>query len=123
MSRGGEIDELLTPTCTSLNDRINEDGDELYSIIEDKSLTDNEEIFSQNQKLKNEIDNILSKLEPREREILECYFGINKEYNGMTLETIGEKYNLTKERIRQIKEKAIRKIRFNADNLFNILNE
>jgi RNA polymerase primary sigma factor len=123
VDENGEIDELLTPTCTSLNDRINEDGDELYSIIEDKSLTDNEEIFSQNQKLKNEIDNILSKLEPREREILECYFGINKEYNGMTLETIGEKYNLTKERIRQIKEKAIRKIRFNADNLFNILNE
>ena len=123
VDENGEIDELLTPTCASLNDTINEDGDELYSIIEDKSLSDNEEIFSQNQKLKNEINNILSKLESREREILECYFGINKEYSGMTLETIGEKYNLTKERIRQIKEKAIRKIRFNADNLFNILNE
>lgn len=120
---GEIIDELITPSCLSLNDVINEDGDELYSIIEDKSLSEEEEIFSQNQKIKNEIDNILSKLDSKEKEILECYFGINREYDGMTLETIGEKYGLTKERIRQIKQKAIRKIRFNADDLFTILSK
>tara|TARA_Y100000592_G_scaffold15668_1_gene23058 strand:- start:4567 stop:5403 length:837 start_codon:yes stop_codon:yes gene_type:complete len=121
-----ELGEVLeapkTPSCTSLNDVINDEGDELYCLIEDKNSTTEKEIFSQDDKIKEEIKNILSKLDDREREVLECYFGINKEYDGMTLEAIGEKYDLTKERIRQIKEKAIRRIRFNADGLFDILN-
>lgn len=120
---GQIVDEILTPTCTSLNDIINDDGDELYSLIEDVNLSTEEEVFSPNDRIKEEINNVLSLLDYREREIVECYFGINKEYNGMTLEAIGEKYGLTKERIRQIKEKAIRRIRFNADGLFDILNE
>jgi len=120
---GQIVDEILTPTCTSLNDIINDDGDELYSLIEDVNLSTEEELFSPNDRIKEEINNVLSLLDYREREIVECYFGINKEYNGMTLEAIGEKYGLTKERIRQIKEKAIRRIRFNADGLFDILNE
>jgi RNA polymerase primary sigma factor len=120
---GNFIDDVSTPVCTSLNDIINEDGDELYTLLEDKNSNLQEELFTSDQRIKEEINNILSKLDVREKEILECYFGINKEFNGMTLEAIGEKYGLTKERIRQIKEKAIRRIRFNADNLFDILNE
>jgi RNA polymerase primary sigma factor len=119
---GETIETPKTPSCTSLNDVINEDGDELYCLIEDKNSTTEKEIFSQDDKIKEEIKNILSKLEPREKEVLESYFGLNKDYDGMTLEAIGEKYNLTKERIRQIKEKAIRRIRFNANGLFDILN-
>ena len=120
---GDVVDELRTPHCTSLNDVINEDGDELYCLIEDKNSNIEEEVFSSEARIKEEINNMLSKLDPREREILECYFGINKKYNGMTLEAIGDKYDLTKERIRQIKEKAIRRIRFNAGGLFDIINE
>lgn len=119
---GEFVDTPKTPSCTSLNDVINEDGDELYCLLEDKNSTTEKEIFSQDDKIKEEIKNILSKLDVREKEVLESYFGINKEYDGMTLEAIGEKYDLTKERIRQIKEKAIRRIRFNADGLFDILN-
>jgi len=119
---GETLDTPRTPSCTSLNDVINEDGDELYCLLEDKNSTTEKEIFSQDDKIKEEIKNILSKLDTREKEVLESYFGINKEYDGMTLEAIGEKYDLTKERIRQIKEKAIRRIRFNADGLFDILN-
>ena len=119
---GETIDTPKTPSCTSLNDVINEDGDELYCLLEDKNSTTEKEIFSQDDKIKEEIKNILSKLDVREKEVLESYFGINKDYDGMTLEAIGEKYDLTKERIRQIKEKAIRRIRFNADGLFDILN-
>jgi RNA polymerase primary sigma factor len=119
---GETLEAPKTPSCTSLNDVINEDGDELYCLLEDNNSTTEKEIFSQDDKIKKEIKNILSKLDPREKEVLECYFGINKEYDGMTLEAIGEKYNLTKERIRQIKEKAIRRIRFNANGLFDILN-
>jgi len=119
---GETLETPKTPSCTSLNDVINEDGDELYCLLEDNNSTTEKEIFSQDDKIKKEIKNILSKLDPREKEVLECYFGINKEYDSMTLEAIGEKYNLTKERIRQIKEKAIRRIRFNANGLFDILN-
>lgn len=120
---GNVVEELLTPHCTSLNDIINEDGDELYCLIADENSNTENEIFSSEVRIKKEINAILSKLDPREREILECYFGIDKEYNGMTLEAIGDKYGLTKERIRQIKEKAIRRIRFNAGGLFDIINE
>lgn len=120
----GEITEtVITPYCSSLNDVINDDGDELCSIIEDKNSSIEEEVFSTREKVKSEIDDMLSKLDDREREIIECYFGINKDYEGMTLEAIGDKYGLTKERIRQIKEKAIRRIRFNSSGLFDILNE
>jgi RNA polymerase primary sigma factor len=62
-------------------------------------------------------------LDERERVIIESYFGINTDCEAMTLEAIGEKYGLTKERIRQIKEKAIRKLRHNAQNLFSLINE
>lgn len=48
-------------------------------------------------------------LEDREKVVIEAYFGINQ--REMTLEEIGSKYNLTRERVRQIKEKAIRRLR------------
>ena len=47
------------------------------------------------------------------------YFGIDG--SPMTLEQIGEEYSLTKERIRQIKEKSLRKLRSNSDNLFEFV--
>lgn len=120
---GEYIETSSTPYCSSLNDVINEDGDELYCLIPDENSNIEEEVFSTEDRIKDEIANMLSKLDDREKEIIECYFGINKEYDGMTLEAIGDKYGLTKERIRQIKEKAIRRIRFNASELFDILNE
>ena len=122
-TNGDVVEQLITPQCTSLNDVINEDGDELYCLIPDVNSNFEEDIFSTNDRIKKEINNIFSKLDNREREILECYFGIDREYNGMTLEAIGDKHGLTKERIRQIKEKAIRRIRFNAGGLFDIINE
>jgi RNA polymerase primary sigma factor len=48
---------------------------------------------------------------------------VNIEGEPMTLETIGERFKLSKERIRQIKEKAIRKLRHNVHGLYNILNQ
>lgn len=60
--------------------------------------------------LKVEIRNALAALPEREAEVLRLYFGIDVDY-AMTLEEIGEKFNLTRERVRQIKEKAIRKLR------------
>jgi RNA polymerase primary sigma factor len=60
--------------------------------------------------LKTEIDRALSTLTDREAEVIKLYFGLNKEHS-LTLEEIGERFNLTRERVRQIKEKAIRRLR------------
>ena len=60
--------------------------------------------------LRSEIERALSTLTEREAEVVKLYFGLNKEHS-LTLEEIGEKFNLTRERVRQIKEKAIRRLR------------
>lgn len=60
--------------------------------------------------LKIEIENTLATLTKREAEIVRLYFGLGHE-QPMTLEEIGERFNLTRERIRQIKEKALRRLR------------
>ncbi len=64
--------------------------------------------------LREEIGRALSTLNERERNIIEAFFGINQ--TEMTLEEIGDKYGLTRERVRQIKEKAIRRLRHNTKN-------
>ncbi|MFA7289973.1 MAG: sigma-70 family RNA polymerase sigma factor, partial [Melioribacteraceae bacterium] len=60
--------------------------------------------------LKSEIGRALSTLTEREAEVIKLYFGISVEHS-YTLEEIGEKFNLTRERVRQIKEKAIRRLK------------
>ena len=57
-----------------------------------------------------EIEKALSKLSEHEAEVIKLYFGLSNE-QPMTLEEIGDRFNLTRERIRQIKEKAIRRLR------------
>lgn len=60
--------------------------------------------------LQREIDRSLSTLTEREREVIKLFFGIGMNH-GLTLEEIGAKFDLTRERVRQIKEKAIRRLR------------
>ena len=62
-----------------------------------------------NESLNKEIERALSTLATREREIIKSFFGIGCQ--EMTLEEIGERFGLTRERVRQIKEKAIRKLK------------
>ena len=64
--------------------------------------------------LREEIGRALNLLHERERKIIEAFFGIGMP--EMTLEEIGDKYELTRERVRQIKEKAIRRLRHNTQN-------
>lgn len=84
----------------------------LLDVIEDveQPSPDNELI---SESLKAEIKSVLAILPDREAEVIKLYFGLDVEYS-MTLEEIGEKFNLTRERVRQIKEKAIRKLRHNS---------
>ena len=60
--------------------------------------------------LKEEVNRALESLPEREAEVLRLYFGLNVDHS-LTLEEIGERFNLTRERVRQIKEKAIRRLR------------
>src|SRR6201982_3877694 len=63
-----------------------------------------------NESLSKEIDRALSTLTERERDVIKLFFGIGIPH-GLTLEEIGAKFDLTRERVRQIKEKAIRRLR------------
>ena len=65
-----------------------------------------------NESLSTEVERALSTLTERERDIIKLFFGINCQ--EMTLEEIGEKFGLTRERVRQIKEKAIRRLRHSS---------
>ena len=67
------------------------------------------------QSLRDEVQRTLDMLGEKEREIVEAFFGISQP--EMTLEEIGDKYGLTRERVRQIKEKAVRKLRHNKSNV------
>lgn len=119
-----EFVELTNSTCSSINDYINEDGDEVSDLLSD-DINVEEEIIknSDDTKIKEALSKTLEILDERERCIIECYYGLNNDYEAMTLEGIGDKYNLTKERIRQIKSKAIMKLRYNASNLQLLLDK
>ena len=77
----------------------------------DTPTADNELVL---ESLRNEIARALQFLNERERNVIEAFFGINQQ--EMTLEEIAGKYSLTRERVRQIKEKAIRRLRNNTKN-------
>jgi len=116
-----ELSMTKYPKCASLNEYINEEGDELIDLIPGETPEDNQ--LEIDDRIKKQLNNTLSILDERERSIIECYFGIDIDCEAMTLEVIGERYSLTKERIRQIKEKAIRKLRHNAHDLYDLINE
>ncbi|MNL68934.1 RNA polymerase sigma factor RpoD [compost metagenome] len=75
-------------------------------LLEGSSDTDDDVMKDS---LKAEIQRILKSLSVREAEIISSYFGLEGD-NGPTIEEIGKKYDLTKERIRQIKERAIKRL-------------
>lgn len=64
--------------------------------------------------LRREIERSLSTLTDRERDVVRLFFGLGEHPHGLTLEEIGAKFDLTRERVRQIKEKAIRRLRHNS---------
>jgi len=80
-------------------------------VNNDAPMADDELVM---ESLREEIRRALMTLNERERNIIVAFYGIDQP--EMTLEEIGEKYGLTRERVRQIKEKAIRRLRHNTDN-------
>jgi RNA polymerase primary sigma factor len=81
----------------------------LLDVLEN-DLEDKPDSGLVNESLRKEVQRALSTLTQREADVIALYFGLNGEH-AMTLEEIGEKFNLTRERVRQIKEKAIRRLR------------
>jgi RNA polymerase primary sigma factor len=80
----------------------------LFDVIQDNDQPTPDYILM-SESLKLEIREALSTLKEREQEVIKMYFGIDREY-ALTLNEIGEKFHLTRERVRQIKEKAIRRL-------------
>ena len=87
------------------------DGDKnsLIDVIKDENQSSPDEPLM-NDSLKDEIRQSLDTLKERERQVIKMYFGIERDY-ALTLNEIGEEFNLTRELVRQIKEKAIRRLR------------
>jgi len=85
------------------------DGNSLLDVLKNEHMPAPDDHLM-DESLKIEIERVLSTLTPREAKIIKLYFGINQE-RPLTLEEIGELFNLTRERVRQIKEKALRKLR------------
>jgi len=94
---------------------IDGEDNSLLDVLQnnDATMADNELV---QESLRDEISRALKTLNDRERSIVEAFFGINQ--SEMTLEEIGDKYGLTRERVRQIKEKAIRRLRHNTKNKY-----
>ncbi|GBD86301.1 RNA polymerase sigma factor SigA [bacterium BMS3Abin03] len=87
----------------------NESNNRLLDVIPDnKNILPDKKLMQES--LKNEVETILTKLTAREAEVIKLSYGIGYEKSA-TLEEIGKQFNLTRERIRQIKEKALRKLR------------
>jgi len=85
------------------------DDNRLLDVIQDDLQPPPDDLLL-NESLRIEVQRALTTLSEREAEVIKLYFGLDREH-PLTLEEIGERFNLTRERVRQIKEKAIRRLR------------
>ena len=88
---------------------VQDEDNTMYDVLKsEEAPTPETELLYES--LRNEIDRAISTLTQREQDVVRLYFGLNGSH-PMTLEEIGEKFDLTRERVRQIKEKAIRRLK------------
>jgi RNA polymerase primary sigma factor len=104
------------PFCVGLHNEINEDGDQLIDTIPNKNAENPEDILNTPEEIKKKVSLMLNVLDEREKIIIEKYYGLNGVESN--LDDLGEEFGCTKERIRQIKDRSIRKLR---DHSFNLL--
>lgn len=120
-SNGKALDDkfLTLPSIIDLDMNINEEGDTLFDIIKNEDADMPDATFNTKDMLKSKLMGLLNILDDREKVIIEDYFGISG--SPRTLEDIGTDFSLTKERVRQIKEKALRKLRNESSVLFEYM--
>jgi len=119
-----EVAEVLEMTSVDVSDTIQmssrhlsvdapfsgNDENSLLDVLRDDGSYSEPDSPLIEESLKMEVDKVLSSLSEREAEVIRLYFGLVNE-RSMTLEEIGDRFKLTRERVRQIKEKSIRKLR------------
>jgi RNA polymerase primary sigma factor len=104
------VQQVSTMTPVSLDEPVpGHDG--MLVIDQLVCKYESPEEYAQKMEMENIIDNVLGTLTPRERDIIQMRFGLDRFSREMTLEEIGQHYGLTRERIRQIETKALRKLR------------
>jgi RNA polymerase primary sigma factor len=117
-----EQDIPISPTlpyCVGLYKEINEEGDQLIDIIPNKNIESPEDIMNTPEEIKKKVSLMLSVLDDREKTIIERYYGLTGVESN--LEDLGEEFGCTKERIRQLRDKAIKKLRNESFGLLNYL--
>lgn len=107
------------PYTVNLDNPLNEEGDTLLDVIINPNSEMPDANLSTEQTLKEKLLSMLDVLDEREKIIIQDYFGLSG--STRTLEDIGNDFDLTKERVRQIKEKALRKLRNETGILFDYL--
>ena len=118
---GKKLDDKFSslPSIIDLDMNINEEGDTLVDVIQNHDAEAPDSVFNTKDILKDKLLNLLNVLDDREKSIIGDYFGLTG--TPRTLEDIGSDFNLTKERVRQIKEKALRRLRNDSAELFDYL--
>jgi len=118
---GKELDTKFTslPSMIDLDMTINDEGDTLVDMIANPNALAPDAGFNTKDMLKNKLISLLNVLDDREKVIIEDYFGLSG--TPRTLEDIGGDFGLTKERVRQIKERALRRLRNESSELFDYL--
>ena len=107
------------PYCIGLSKEINEDGDQLIDVIPNKNVESPDAILNTPEEIKRKVHYMLSVLDEREKTIIEKYYGLTGIESN--LEDLGEEFGCTKERIRQLRDKAIKKLRNESFGLTNYL--
>jgi RNA polymerase primary sigma factor len=107
------------PYTVNLDNPLNEEGDTLLDVLNNPNADLADANLSTEQTLKEKLLSMLDVLDDREKIIIQDYFGLSG--STRTLEDIGNDFDLTKERVRQIKEKALRKLRNETGILFEYL--
>jgi RNA polymerase primary sigma factor len=107
------------PYTINFDNPLNEEGDTLLDVLSNPNAELADANLSTEDTLKDKLIDMLNILDNRERIIIEDYYGLSG--NTRTLEDIGGDFSLTKERVRQIKEKALRKLRNETGSLFDYL--
>ena len=122
LERGGaELSDKFAnlPYTINLDKPLNEEGDTLVDILNNPNAELPDAGLSTEDTLKDKLISMLDVLDDREKIIIQDYFGLSG--STRTLEDIGNDFTLTKERVRQIKEKALRKLRNETASLFEYL--